>query len=247
MLWIAVCDNDSWDLNQLVKVTNAYFSKHPEREGVVTAFSDAVELDSQLQSDTLYDIYVVDILMPSISGIRLGRKIRSVQKNAPIIYTTSSEEFALDAYQNQALRYLLKPVSPEELFSALDMACMLLEKEKAHFILINGRDGKESVDKESIIVVENVARSALYTLSNGQTISSVCNRGSFDRAVAPLSSDPAFLKPHKSFWVNMRFIRTVQRDSLVLDNNREIPISRNRFADVNRRYLRFLAHDGEEF
>ncbi len=84
MLWIAVCDNDSWDLNQLVKVTNAYFSKHPEREGVVTAFSDAVELDSQLQSDTLYDIYVVDILMPSISGIRLGRKIRSVQKMPPL-------------------------------------------------------------------------------------------------------------------------------------------------------------------
>jgi len=112
-------------------------------------------------------------------------------------------------------------------------------------LAVRGKDGTlVSLDMERILYVENAARTALYTMNDGAEVQTVCIRGTFDETLEPLPGNPDFLKPHKSFWVNMRYIRALQSDRLVMDNGTEIPVSRNRQAEVRRRDLAYLAEEG---
>lgn len=93
--------------------------------------------------------------------------------------------------------------------------------------------------------MENVSRTPIYSLRDGRRIQGLVNRGTFDEAVAPLSGDKDFVAIHKSYWVNLRHIRSVSSTRVVLENGKELPVSRKHAAEVNRRYLKYLADGGD--
>ena len=77
-----------------------------------------------------FDLYVLDVVMPGLSGIQLGMRLREVGSVSPIIYLTVSPEYAVDSYATRAFHYLMKPVQPETLFQVLDEAVAALEKKR---------------------------------------------------------------------------------------------------------------------
>ena len=241
---IAICDNDRMDLDRLTALVGEYLGVHPELDCQVHLFENSRELTNSLDAAHPYCLFILDIMMPGIDGIRLGRLIRQQDPDVPIIYTTSSEDFALSAFQNHALRYLVKPIAQGELFSALDFAMAFCRKEKGRAYTVKSRDGLVCIHGKEIILVENKNRSAIYSLRDGSTVQSVSIRGTFEEAVAPLPEDPDFTRPHKSFYVNMRCIRSLQPGLLVLDNGREIAVSRSCYPQANRDYMDFLARGG---
>jgi DNA-binding LytR/AlgR family response regulator len=238
---IAICDNDERDLQLLAAQTQAYLTAHPGLEGEVCAFGGAAALLRALESGTEYALFLLDILMPGTDGIEIGARIRRRDGCVPIIYTTSSKEYALSAFQNHALRYLVKPVQPAELFSALDFAFSLSGAGRNYSV--RTRAGLVCLAGKDILWVENRDRAALYALADGRAVRSVSLRSTFERAVAPLPDDPDFARPHKSFYVNMHHIHVLQSDRLVMEGGREIPVSRGFSARVNRDYLQFLARE----
>ena len=58
--------------------------------------------------------------MPLLNGIDTAKEIRSMGLTVPVIFLTSSREFALDSYDVKAFHYLLKPVNTLKLFSVMD-------------------------------------------------------------------------------------------------------------------------------
>jgi DNA-binding LytR/AlgR family response regulator len=241
MLRIAVCDNDSADLALLQNLLQQYFANRPLREHEIQAFSSPRCLQEQLARGEAYDLYLLDILMPEIDGISVGRLVRQRSESAPILYTTSSREFALDAYENHALRYLVKPVRAKEFASAMDFALSVLDEKRQPCYTIKSRSGLVPVAGSEIVLVEELARTAVYTLADGSAVTSVSIRGTFDGAIAPLPADPDFLHPHKSFFVNMRYIHALRASSILMDNGREIPVRRGSYPQLNRAYLQYLA------
>jgi len=238
---LAICDNDLADLQFLTGQMEEYFTVHPEHKSEINTFTGSAALRESLENGTHYSIFLLDILMPETDGIEIGRLIHAKSADAPIIYITSSDEFALKAFQNHALRYLVKPVRKDELFSALDFAYSLLPAPSDRTVTVKTRDGIVCLPVNDIILVENQNRSAYYTLRGGETIQSTSLRSTFENGIAPLSTDPDFLHTHKSFYVNMRCIRAFHPESLSLDDGREIPVSRGFFQKANRTYLEFLA------
>ena len=65
--------------------------------------------------------------MADKTGIDIGSLIRRTGGQSVIIYITSSDEFALEAYHVRAVRYLLKPIKAELFFEALDYALSYAE------------------------------------------------------------------------------------------------------------------------
>ena len=206
-------------------------------------FTDAAELLENLRQGARFDAALLDILMPEVSGIELGRYIKEECPGTAVIYTTSSRDFALDAFQNHALRYLLKPVQQAELFSALDMAYAMYEQRQETF-LIKSSTGIVSTTPDRIVLAENTGRTVRYLLADGTSVQTVSRRTRLDEAVAPLPERPEFIKPHNSFWINMTYIRAIQKDDLVMDNGLLVPISRSRQQEVRRAYLKFLESTG---
>lgn len=244
MFRIAVCDNDKEDLEKLYDYAVEYCQTHLALEGDVAAYTDARMLISDIQNGVEFDAYILDIIMPRLNGIELGRQIKDLDYYASIIYTTSSKEYAFEAFGIHALDYLEKPIHKEKVFEALDMATERYRRRIKEQVRINVKGGMCVVNVEDIIYVENVARVAEYCLQDGNKVTSVSNRSTFENSIEPIPSLSCFVQPHKSFFVNMNHVRVLKPEKIILDNEKEIPVSRVKAQGVKKSYLKFLSERG---
>ena len=241
MLRIAICDNDQKDLRKLLELVDAYLSAHPGTDSGICSFYEPAELSECLNKGLNFDLFLLDILMPGIDGIEIGHLIRLREPDAPIIYTTSSQEFALNAFENHALRYLVKPVKQDELDSALDLAFSLCTEAKSAVYAVKTGEGVVTLSSDNIIYIENRGRTAVYVLDGGRSVSSVKIRSSFEDSVAPIQDDQDFMRPHKSYFVNMRHIQMMTRDTITMDNGQTVPVSRRCSQIVTQQYLKYVS------
>jgi two-component system, LytTR family, response regulator AlgR len=72
-----------------------------------------------LCGDTQPDIVLLDIRMPGLSGIEVARHIDSLEDPPAVIFTTAYDQYAVEAFETEAVGYLLKPVRKEKLAHAL--------------------------------------------------------------------------------------------------------------------------------
>ena len=81
--------------------------------------------------------------MPKRDGISLAREIRKKGDETMVIYTSSTTEYAMDAFGIHALGYLLKPVEYTELKKTLDMTKILYDVRPQKYIHIMGDEGSQ--------------------------------------------------------------------------------------------------------
>ncbi|WP_310604920.1 response regulator [Anaerosporobacter sp.] len=84
----------------------------------------------QFVQENHVDIAVLDIEMPEMNGIELGKKLRSIRPDIIIIYVTGYENYALEAFKVYALAYILKPFDAEEIMHAINTAKLLVKGNK---------------------------------------------------------------------------------------------------------------------
>jgi EAL domain-containing protein (putative c-di-GMP-specific phosphodiesterase class I) len=111
--------------------------------------SDALnELDS-----SRFDVIITDLAMPGMSGIELLREVRTRDMDVPVIIVTASPalETALQAIDEGALKYLVKPVRAEELLGALERAVSLgrMSRLKRQALALLQQRGDEPGDRAS--------------------------------------------------------------------------------------------------
>lgn len=238
---VAICDDSIEDLMTIESVLLKYSERNPNVSFEVEKFSDALQLYGRIRDKELADLYILDMIMPEKSGVDLGYKLRRCGSEKNIIYITSSDEFAMDAYDVHAIRYLLKPLREDQLFEALDCAFSYSEVSNGSRYLIRTREGLVTVSYSQIEYIENSSRMLAVHLVNGEVIKSIFIRSSFDEEIRELVDDSNFMQIHKSFLVNMRYVRKLDRDSIVLESGSSIPISRKRAADVKKEYLSYIS------
>lgn len=238
---VAICDDNIEDLITIESVLLKYSERNPKVSFEVEKFSDALKLYERIQAKEMADLYILDMIMPEKSGVDLGHKLRRCGSEKTIIYITSSNEFAMDAYDVHAIRYLLKPLREDQLFEALDCAFSYSETANGSRYLIRTREGLVSVLYSQIEYIENSSRMLAVHLVSGEVIKSIFIRGSFDEEIRELISDSSFMQVHKSFLVNMRYVRTLDRDSILLESGGRVPVSRKRAASVKKEYLIYIS------
>jgi DNA-binding LytR/AlgR family response regulator len=121
----------------------------PELE-VIRAFNDP-ELFLQEFPALEFDLCILDIEMPGITGIQLAYLL----KGKPVIFTTAYKHYATDAFDLNAIDYLIKPVKPERLQQAVDRAIQRIIPEKRPNITLhlNTDKGIALLDVSQLIYV----------------------------------------------------------------------------------------------
>ena len=133
---IAICDDERICREELIKLLNEYIAVNPGKDISFSEFSNADNLLDSASAALDFDIYILDIVMPGLSGIELGKTLRSMGSKGKIIYLTSSEEFAVDSYKVKAANYILNQRYPRWYWSPrLSQLCLLKKLKHKQLIL----------------------------------------------------------------------------------------------------------------
>ena len=236
MLRIALCDDEPEQCDQTGALLRQYLSERPGLAAELTLFYSGAELLRRVKTGGGFDLYVLDIIMPALSGIDLGVQLRELGRDEPIIYLTTSPDYAVDSYLAQAFYYLLKPVEPERLYAVLDQAAALLEKRRGASIPVKTKTGVRRLPLDDILYVELVGRAARYHLLTANDVDSVTFHGAFQSEMTPLLEDPRFVMCSSSFAVNLHYVTAVDKGSLTLNGEMQVPLSRGLAAGVKKQW-----------
>ena len=211
----------------------------PEVE-LIAQFTDSSEALSYLKANQP-DILFLDIEMPRLNGFELlGELGDSV--SFEVIFITAYDEFGIKAVKANALDYLLKPVQNQELKAAIEKYKQKKnesqEKEpnalaniKTNKIALATKESIEFVDPDEIIACSSDSNyTMIFLVGDRKKIISKTLK-EFEQLLTPYG----FLRTHYSHLVNVNHIKEYVRADggyLLLTNNKEIPVSRNRKEDL---------------
>lgn len=238
---IVICDDSIEDLIKIEKILRKYTDFYVGTEFVIEKYSIPVKLYEQIGRKELADIFILDMLMAEKTGIDIASQVRKFSGKNVIIYVTSSDDFALEAYRVHAARYLLKPVREEDFFEAMDYAMSCTQDRRDSGYLIKTKGGFVSIPCSRIEYIENVSRILDIRLTDGESIKSIFIRKSFDSEIEGLLKGGGFLQVHKSFVVNLKYVRKITQNNVIMESGKSIPISKARSAGVKREYLLYVS------
>ncbi len=147
-----IIDDERLARKELMKL----LEDHPMIEVVGEAMNadEAINMINDLNPDLLF----LDIQMPGKTGFQLLEELDSVPL---VVFTTAYDEFALKAFEVNALDYLLKPIQPERL---AETVAKLSEKERAKTVATNGPEKKLGLNDQ--VFVKDGDRCWFVSLSN---------------------------------------------------------------------------------
>ncbi len=236
MLQLAICDDNIDELSNMVQLINQYRSSR-NLDCEYAVFSNGFELVSALEKGKRFDIYCLDIIMPGFTGIDVAKEIRTYDKTAPILFFTSSPEFALESYSVKAINYVLKPISKDMLFITLDEVLEHIKvEENEAAVIVKGTEGIQRILISNLVFAEVLGRNVLYHLRSGKVIectepfTSVCNT---------LLKYGCFIKTHRSYIVNMQYVDTIENNKVTLQTLSSVPVAQGKTREIKERYLNY--------
>lgn len=240
---VAICDDSIDDLKKIKGLLTKYSERNKDLQLETEYFTDSVELYRQVKTKIHSDIYILDVIMSKRTGIDIGTLIRNmIDEDNVIIYITSSDDYAFEAYGVHAARYLLKPVEEELFTEALDYAVSRISKNtKDEMYTVKTKDGLVSVPYSRIEYIENYSRILNINLTDGRKIQSIFIRKSFIEETREIAEDNSFIQVHKSFLVNLRYIDRLAPDNIIMESGARIPVSKARAGEVKKEYLKFVS------
>lgn len=232
MIHIALCDDNSDDILNMTRLVDEYKIEKTLNCDYKT-FENGLDLIATLELGNHFDIYCLDIVMPKLTGIDVAKEIRNFDKNAVIIFFTSSVEFALAGYSVSAVDYIVKPITKEKFFPSFDKVIERLEMSREEIVIINSNNSLQSILLSNLVYVETNNRLVIYHLITGRTIEST---QAFNECCDELLNYSYFIKPHRSYMVNMNYISSIQNE-ILLHNQVKISIPKGQVKEIKARYL----------
>jgi DNA-binding LytR/AlgR family response regulator len=122
MIRVAICDDVRLQLHTIHQAAEGYFSKRHEKVECC-AYDNAFKLLDDIEQKGDFDIALLDICMPGILGTDVAMEMRRRKCRAEIIFITTSDEFAIEAFSLKAVHYLLKPFSQADFKGVYNKLC----------------------------------------------------------------------------------------------------------------------------
>lgn len=237
MIKVAICDDNLEILNQLKSHIE---EKEPQWQ--VDAFQNGFILEEQLKKN-LYSLYFLDIELGDMNGYCLSKKIRKKDASALIIFVSSHSEYACEAFEVDAFRFLRKPINKEKVVEAIEKAKEIVHTQNYQFHYNYKGNGMDyQVKLANILYFERKQRIVKIHFSNGETADIYASIKEIEKQLI----DKNFSRCHQGFLVNFDYIKVFQDSMVVLENGEKLPISRNRKVAFGEEYMKYCWDREEE-
>lgn len=235
MLRFVLCDDEPVTLNYYFE----YLTKQMRQlksECSIDKFTDSGELLSCLYNGHRWDVYFLDIDMPLIGGLDLGKKIREFDRDCCLVYISIHREKVWDSLENRPFRFI-----PKDEFSLRIDACLKdilaefrQEKDAASLVLdTQGQIFRFSIDE--IMYIQSLDKYVLIFLKNGTKTDAIRYRmADLEEKLAP----QGFIRIHRGYLVNYLYIKSIRTAEVVMDDGARLPVSRLRLNEIKATYRR---------
>lgn len=230
MMAVAICEDEGYILEELRKKVEKYMNRKSLPVNIKT-FTSGEEL---LKEKEKFDIVLLDLMLPGIHGLEVARQISGRSR---VIFITSYREHAVEAFDVNAVHYLVKPVTQERLFPALDRAVNQTEKvdNQALTIIKSG--------KTQVIFIRDIFYCEVF--NHQVRIHTVHGTYDYPGTLDTLENklDGRFFRCHRSYVVNMSFVAGQEKGAAILTNGERIFISRRKQTEFMQRLLNFFKNE----
>lgn len=202
----------------------------------------AIEWINTLKPDLIF----LDIQMPQLTGIEL---LEIIDHRPQVIFTTAFNEHAIKAFDLNAIDYLLKPYTVERLQKALGKVSLntmnppselysnpsLIQTEPRERIVVKDKGVMNIIPCQDIKYLEGAQDYVKIFTTKGMHIKHITMQ-----AMEDMMASAGFLRTHRSYIVNPNYVNRIhlsqQRYYIILEDNIEIPVSRNKQNLIKTRF-----------
>lgn len=230
---LAVCDDEKAAAEMLSGRINSLSEYHQIR-----IFTSIQRFQEAIDDGEQFDVILMDIdWKQENDGIDYAEELERISPSAQIIYVTGyNERYSQKIFlkPSNLCGYLVKPVEADLLAKLLQKAGETIERLEQEKLLVQQKGIVHAVPLRNICYLESMRHQIVIHTVQEEII---CY-DQIENIKKRLSS--AFLQCHKSFVVNMNYIRRIDKNRILLQTGEEIPISKARYADTRTAYFRYM-------
>lgn len=230
MLKVAVCDDEKIERKTILHMIDK-FLKLSNKSYKLFEFSSAEHLISSIKD---FDIYFLDIKMDKLTGIEAAKKIRLTNEGAIIIFITGLKDYVFDAFDVRAFHYILKPINKMKLKKILYSALKYFDKKDKYIIAKTIKKSTKILIKDIMYIESKQRKLKVHTTYD--TIEYYHKLSDIEQELY----DNSFFRCHKSYLVNLKYVRSYDNIFITLTNSEKIYVSKYRLAEFSKAFMYYL-------
>lgn len=232
MINIAVCDDNPIFLKEIIALIDKVYTD----EHTIISFSNAQALLSHIEdySENCIDIIITDIEMPGMNGVNMAKALKPLYPRLQFIFITNYTDYIQDVFSVDPVYYILKPVDPQKLLEALEMAVAEIDAGNRNAINITSKKKVLRIRYDEIKYVESYMRTILvHEIRRNTEI--LMKLDDFQKQLPSF-----FIRTHKSYLVNMNMVRSISNNRIELFSGEIVPVAKAKFPEIKRTILHYL-------
>lgn len=237
MYLIAHCDDETAELNKIEQMLTTYREQYAVCDFQIERFQSADDLLRMVREEEyMPDLLLMDIYMRGKLGTEAARELREMGSHCRIIFLTASQEHALEAFQVDAMQYLLKPIYEKNLFPVLDRALEEIEQEKRRYLLLRIDSSIRRIALNDMIYCEAKKKQQSICLAGGEQ---VLLRMTMTKLYEMVSGYQEFAKVGITYIVNLEHIVRLNGQSIQMDNGDKLYLPRGSYRHLREQYFEY--------
>lgn len=234
MYTIAVCDDERESLDIVSALTESVLQELNVRY-TLQKFDSQQALLEKIENGEAYHLLILDILLEDGNGVDLAKALREQKISSSVIFVSASADYALEGYDVQAIKYLLKPVNQEQLKDAI-------RYDYNHYFsnrrLCYWKNSEMFTVKQSeLLYMECRRRQAYLHLADGRCENVRAKLSDLEEELP----DEQFVRCHVSFCVNLEYVSKCSCSQVELTNGESIPVGRTYYKSFQQKMLRYFS------
>ena len=233
MLKIALLDDDKTALLISKGAIESFFQ---EKNIAISldAFSSPVTFLSMAKEEN-YRLVFLDIDMPEINGLEVGKQLKGFNPQTDIIYLSQREDLVFDTLQLHPFGFIRKSKIIQDFANVLELfvSTALNTNSENKKITISSKTETISADIDSVMYIEGNRNYQTFYLKDGSVFDARVLMGDLETKL----KEHGFIRVHKGYLVNYLFIRQIGTNEVSLTNNKVLPLSSKRKDEIMDEYL----------
>ncbi|QEM12510.1 LytR/AlgR family response regulator transcription factor [Mucilaginibacter rubeus] len=211
------------DEDHAIEVLADYIEMTPDLKLIGSDNNPVLALSKIMKGEVKPDLLFLDIDMPNLSGIQFAQLVKG---KTEVVFSTAFKEYAYQAFDINAIDFLLKPITYDRFLQMLDKVYAKKRTQtvgaESNFIFLQIGPSKKviKVNCDEIIYVEGLSNYVRITMMSGKVHTIYTSMKTLLEKL-PFNS---FVQTHKSYIVNLKFVEIIGNNEIVIKGEHTLPI-----------------------